>query len=56
MYLIQLVKNHCVASRGRPIWTSGTSEPIETSVNRSHHGTNAGVVKKSICMLLDSQA
>jgi len=32
--------------RGRPIQTSGTSEPIETSVNWFHHGTDADVVKK----------
>jgi len=34
----------------------GTSEPIETSVNRSHHGTDADVVKSVRTYAMDGQA
>ena len=45
--VISKQKSASIKIRGRPIQTSGTSEPIETSVNRSHHGTDADVVKKT---------
>ena len=44
--------------RGRPIrisGTSGTSEPLETLVNQSRHGTDATVLKKRL-YAIDSQA
>jgi len=47
-YEVWKCDNYKVTSRGRPIRTLGTSEPIETSVNRSRHGTDADVVKKRL--------